>query len=125
MKSFVAAALFIAGILAAPSSNVKAIRSPLCPSGLKSNPQCCSTDVLGIADLDCANPLSLMPSLSRPFAQLEANGLVAVLSQLLAKRCFVRALSAFNHNRTTSNNSLYLYRQRTPLARIGTQSIES
>lgn len=28
---------------------------PLCPSGLLySNPQCCSTDVLGVADLDCA-----------------------------------------------------------------------
>ncbi|EHK18144.1 hydrophobin [Trichoderma virens Gv29-8] len=58
MKSFAAAVLFIAGILAAPSPNAKAIRSPLCPGGLESNPQCCSTDVLGIADLDCANPSS-------------------------------------------------------------------
>jgi len=27
-----------------------------CPSGLYHNPQCCSTDVLGFADLDCQNP---------------------------------------------------------------------
>ncbi|KAL7946166.1 hydrophobin [Trichoderma barbatum] len=56
MKSFVIATLFVINALAAPSPNVKAMRSPLCPGGLDSNPQCCSTDVLGIADLDCANP---------------------------------------------------------------------
>lgn len=26
-----------------------------CPDGLYSNPQCCATDVLGVADLDCGN----------------------------------------------------------------------
>ncbi|KAM0515544.1 hypothetical protein ACHAPE_006071 [Trichoderma viride] len=30
-----------------------------CPSGLYSNPQCCSTDVLGVADLDCQVPRSI------------------------------------------------------------------
>lgn len=25
-----------------------------CPDGLYSSPQCCATDVLGLADLDCA-----------------------------------------------------------------------
>lgn len=28
----------------------------LCPVGLFSVPQCCATDVLGVADLDCATP---------------------------------------------------------------------
>ncbi|KAL6706730.1 hypothetical protein ACN47E_005272 [Coniothyrium glycines] len=28
----------------------------LCPAGLYSNPQCCATDILGVADLDCAVP---------------------------------------------------------------------
>lgn len=55
MKSFFIATLFVAGVLAAPSSNMKAVRSPLCPAGLESTPQCCSTDVLGLADLDCQN----------------------------------------------------------------------
>ncbi|KAK6540678.1 beta ketoadipyl CoA thiolase, th1 [Orbilia ellipsospora] len=32
--------------------------SPVCPKGLYSNPQCCSTDVLGLANLDCAYPSS-------------------------------------------------------------------
>nr|P52755.1 RecName: Full=Cell wall protein qid3; Flags: Precursor [Trichoderma harzianum]CAA50728.1 QID3 [Trichoderma lixii] len=30
--------------------------SALCPAGLYSNPQSCATDVLGLADLDCAVP---------------------------------------------------------------------
>lgn len=29
---------------------------PVCPIGLYSNPQCCATDVLGAADLDCSTP---------------------------------------------------------------------
>ncbi|QPG98633.1 beta ketoadipyl CoA thiolase, th1 [Epichloe festucae Fl1] len=29
-----------------------------CPSGLYGNPQCCATNVLGVAALDCANPSS-------------------------------------------------------------------
>ncbi|KAG5978873.1 beta ketoadipyl CoA thiolase, th1 [Claviceps digitariae] len=31
----------------------------LCPSGLYSNPQCCATDVLGVADLNCVNRESI------------------------------------------------------------------
>ncbi|KAI0972093.1 hydrophobin-like protein [Xylaria arbuscula] len=30
----------------------------ICPVGLFSVPQCCATDVLGVADLDCASPPS-------------------------------------------------------------------
>ncbi|OWT43591.1 fungal hydrophobin domain-containing protein [Pochonia chlamydosporia 170] len=32
--------------------------SKVCPKGLYSNPQCCSTNVLGVAALDCKNPSS-------------------------------------------------------------------
>ncbi|KAL7960400.1 fungal hydrophobin domain-containing protein [Trichoderma compactum] len=58
MKSFIVATLLVAGVLAAPSSDVKAVKrqSSPCPAGLEATPQCCATDVLGIADLDCANP---------------------------------------------------------------------
>ncbi|KKP00878.1 hypothetical protein THAR02_07024 [Trichoderma harzianum] len=61
MKSFIVATLLVAGALAAPSSDVKAVKrqAALCPAGLESTPQCCATDVLGIADLDCANPPSI------------------------------------------------------------------
>ncbi|KAK3341058.1 hypothetical protein B0H65DRAFT_430876 [Neurospora tetraspora] len=31
-------------------------------SGLYSNAQCCATDVLGVADLDCANPTETVTS---------------------------------------------------------------
>lgn len=54
MKSFFVATLLVAGVLAAPSSDVKRQTSP-CPAGLEATPQCCATDVLGVADLDCAN----------------------------------------------------------------------
>ncbi|KAK6336352.1 hypothetical protein TWF696_001913 [Orbilia brochopaga] len=30
---------------------------PVCSKGLYSNPQCCTTDVLGVANLDCKTPL--------------------------------------------------------------------
>lgn len=53
MKFFAAAALFIAGVLAAPSPNA-ANSAPLCNPGLYSNAQCCAVDVLGVADLNCA-----------------------------------------------------------------------
>nr|AWT58089.1 hydrophobin [Trichoderma guizhouense] len=58
MKCSFVATLLVAGVLAAPSSDVKAVKrqSQVCPTGLESNAQCCATDVLGIADLDCATP---------------------------------------------------------------------
>ena len=37
--------------------------STLC-SGLESNPQCCATDVLGVADLNCADRKSLLLSVA-------------------------------------------------------------
>ncbi|KAL7809678.1 fungal hydrophobin domain-containing protein [Trichoderma aethiopicum] len=55
MKSFAIITLFIAGILAAPQPNMKVPRDAVC-TGLTSTPQCCATDVLGVADLDCQTP---------------------------------------------------------------------
>jgi Fungal hydrophobin len=39
-------------VIAAPA--MLARQTALC-SGLNGTPQCCATDVLGVADLDCAN----------------------------------------------------------------------
>ncbi|KAI1111878.1 hydrophobin-like protein [Nemania sp. NC0429] len=44
-----------------------------CPPGLYSNPQCCATDVLGVADLDCHSPSSAPFSVSN-FRDICANG---------------------------------------------------
>ncbi|KAI0097540.1 fungal hydrophobin-domain-containing protein [Nemania sp. FL0031] len=35
-----------------------------CPSGLYSVPQCCATDILGLADLDCHSPAAVPQSAS-------------------------------------------------------------
>ncbi|TQV96986.1 Hydrophobin 2 [Cordyceps javanica] len=40
-----------------------------CPAGLYSNPQCCSADILGLADLDCVNP-SRAPTSGDDFASV-------------------------------------------------------
>ncbi|EGR51140.1 uncharacterized protein TRIREDRAFT_104293 [Trichoderma reesei QM6a] len=73
MKSFATVALFIAGILAAPQPNMKLPRSPVC-SGLTSTPQCCATDVLGVADLDCQTPSSPVPDAQTFEAVCAAGG---------------------------------------------------
>ncbi|KAI0434891.1 hydrophobin-like protein [Xylaria sp. FL1042] len=44
-----------------------------CPSGLYSVPQCCATDVLGVADLNCGSPSSVPYSASN-FRDICANG---------------------------------------------------
>ncbi|KAI1744450.1 hydrophobin 2 [Xylaria scruposa] len=44
-----------------------------CPDGLYSNPQCCATDVLGVADLDCHSPSSV-PSDVTNFRNICAAG---------------------------------------------------
>lgn len=61
MKFLAVAALLAGAAIAAPTSNTGG--APLCPLGLFSNPQCCSTDVLGLAGLDCK---------SREYRHLEA-----------------------------------------------------
>lgn len=50
--SFTATALFLS--LAAASPFTRQVYTPC--SGLYSTPECCATDVLGVADLDCADP---------------------------------------------------------------------
>ncbi|KAK3984566.1 fungal hydrophobin [Cladorrhinum sp. PSN332] len=51
------AAICAAFVSALPAPEVDARQIPYVPcSGLYSNAQCCATDVLGVADLDCANP---------------------------------------------------------------------
>ncbi|KAI8630690.1 hydrophobin precursor [Xylariaceae sp. FL1651] len=44
-----------------------------CPDGVYSNLQCCATDVLGVADLDCASP-SAVPSSAESFKAICAAG---------------------------------------------------
>ncbi|KAI1111823.1 Cerato-ulmin hydrophobin family [Nemania sp. NC0429] len=67
--SAIAATLFAAVALAAPApASEPGLESrqqliPLC-SGLTSTAQCCATDVLGLADLDCANPPTVPASAS-------------------------------------------------------------
>ncbi|KAK7992423.1 Cerato-ulmin hydrophobin family [Apiospora sp. TS-2023a] len=59
-----AATLFSAVAFAAPGANVQVARqanyTPC--SGLYGTAQCCATDVLGVADLDCANPTDVPTS---------------------------------------------------------------
>ncbi|KAI8962937.1 Cerato-ulmin hydrophobin family [Daldinia sp. FL1419] len=59
MKFFVAAiATIFAGVaLAAPAVEERQTYTPC--TGLYGTAQCCATDVLGVADLDCANPPSV------------------------------------------------------------------
>ncbi|KAI1457907.1 hydrophobin precursor [Annulohypoxylon moriforme] len=45
-----------------------------CNPGLYSNPQCCATDVLGVADLDCATPSKQLTSASEFEAVCAAGG---------------------------------------------------
>ncbi|KAI0016270.1 hydrophobin precursor [Xylariomycetidae sp. FL0641] len=42
-------------------------------SGIYSSAQCCATDVLGVADLDCANPSST-PTSAESFEEICAGG---------------------------------------------------
>ncbi|KAI0171928.1 Cerato-ulmin hydrophobin family [Hypoxylon sp. FL1284] len=60
MKFFTAAiATIFAGVaLAAPAVEERQAAYTPC-SGLYGTSQCCATDVLGVADLDCANPPSV------------------------------------------------------------------
>ncbi|KAJ6785716.1 hypothetical protein PWT90_06258 [Aphanocladium album] len=60
-------ALFATAVVAVPASIVA---RDVCPGGLlNSNPQCCSVDVLGLADLDCDVP-SRQPSSGADFADI-------------------------------------------------------
>ncbi|KAI1206138.1 hydrophobin precursor [Annulohypoxylon truncatum] len=45
-----------------------------CNPGLYSNPQCCATDVLGVADLNCATPSTELTSATQFKAACAAIG---------------------------------------------------
>ncbi|KAI0448206.1 fungal hydrophobin-domain-containing protein [Xylaria telfairii] len=44
-----------------------------CPNGLYSVPQCCATDILGVADLNCASPPAV-PQSAQEFRYICAAG---------------------------------------------------
>jgi hypothetical protein len=56
MKFFIAAVASLVAVVAASPTYLEERQVPpgLC-AGLTGTPQCCATDVLGVADLDCAN----------------------------------------------------------------------
>ena len=58
MQFTTVAAIFLAGLAAAvPTAEMAERQEPYVPcSGLYGTAQCCATDVLGVADLDCGNP---------------------------------------------------------------------
>ncbi|KAI1440445.1 Cerato-ulmin hydrophobin family [Annulohypoxylon stygium] len=62
MKFFTAAlaAIFAGLAIAAPTIEERQTYTPC--TGLYGTAQCCATDVLGVADLDCANPPSVPTS---------------------------------------------------------------
>ncbi|KAG6004966.1 hypothetical protein E4U21_000589 [Claviceps maximensis] len=57
MQSFIVSILAIASLAMAAPSNIEARTSSFCTTGLLNTiPQCCSANVLNLADLDCQNP---------------------------------------------------------------------
>jgi hypothetical protein len=65
MKFTLALATLFAGVAMAMPTNLEERQYVPC-SGLYSDAQCCATDVLGVADLDCVNRSFRLGS-SRPF----------------------------------------------------------
>ncbi|KAM0273197.1 hypothetical protein ACHAQH_008432 [Verticillium albo-atrum] len=57
MKTFTAIVTLLAGVAMASPATLSP-RASVCQSTLYGTPQCCQTDVLGVASLDCANPKS-------------------------------------------------------------------
>lgn len=53
MKLFAFTALFLGAVMAAPTNDHGSYNA--CPNGLYSVEQCCATDVLGVANLDCTS----------------------------------------------------------------------
>ncbi|KAG5950979.1 hypothetical protein E4U53_004068 [Claviceps sorghi] len=59
MQSFIVSIMAIASVAFAAPSDINARTHPACPNTLYSVPQCCSTNVLNVAALDCKNPKDL------------------------------------------------------------------
>ncbi|KAI1424555.1 hydrophobin-like protein [Xylaria sp. FL1777] len=62
--SLIAIIGFIATAVSAVPTGDNNPSPALCPVGLYSVPQCCATDVLGVADLNCGSPSSAPYSVS-------------------------------------------------------------
>ncbi|KAI1346463.1 Cerato-ulmin hydrophobin family [Xylaria sp. FL0043] len=68
------AALFAGVAVAVPAANLADRGDYVACSGLYGTAQCCATDVLGVADLDCANPPSVPTDASNFSAVCSAIG---------------------------------------------------
>ncbi|KAI0478100.1 Cerato-ulmin hydrophobin family [Xylaria cf. heliscus] len=69
------ATLFAALALAVPAPEIETRQAAyVACSGLYGTAQCCATDVLGVADLDCANPPSVPASADNFSAVCSAIG---------------------------------------------------
>ena len=51
--SVLALTVVVVAVLGVPVAHTEPEKGPVCPNGLYSVPQCCATDVLGVANLDC------------------------------------------------------------------------
>lgn len=60
--SVLALTVVVVAVLGVPVAHTEPEKGPICSSGLYSVPQCCATDVLGIADLDCQTREHLISS---------------------------------------------------------------
>ncbi|KAF2964435.1 hypothetical protein GQX73_g9154 [Xylaria multiplex] len=77
----IVSSLFVAAALAAPTPELASRQVYVPCSGLYGTSQCCATDVLGVADLDCANP---------PEVPISADNFSAVCSAIGQRaRCCV------------------------------------
>ncbi|KAF2802070.1 hydrophobin, partial [Mytilinidion resinicola] len=66
------AILATSSVLAVPAFNADKRQQAVCTEGLYTTPLCCATDVLGIADLDCAAP-NPTPSDNKDFINICAE----------------------------------------------------
>jgi len=73
MRSFTILAALIPLAMAYPYFDTRQVPYIPC-SGTYSNAECCATDVLGLADLDCANPPSTPSSMTNFTAVCSAIG---------------------------------------------------
>lgn len=68
--SLTATALFLSVAAASPLKETRQVYTPC--SGLYATAQCCATDVLGVADLACADPVTV-PANATDFQQICAT----------------------------------------------------
>jgi hypothetical protein len=74
MQFTLALAAIFAGVAFAAPAQLEDRQVPYTPcTGLYGTSQCCATDVLGLADLDCANRKSLLLFLEAPFSDTEQS----------------------------------------------------